>query len=110
MNAAGYNGPLDVTLPNNQVLVDSGFNLVDVSDTMFTALAGDRFGNIGLANALADNNALPGYQQTLALAVNSDGYDNGDQSLAGQPDERGHIRRSEIGWKVSIGAEDPDAL
>jgi predicted outer membrane repeat protein len=109
VNAAGYNGPLDVTLPNNQVLVDSGFNLVDVSDTMFTALAGDRFGNIGLANALADNNALPGYQQTLALAANSDGYDNGDQSLAGQLDERGHIRRSENGWKVSIGAEDPDA-
>lgn len=106
VTAVGYKGPVDVTLTNAQALIDKGYNLVGLTDTMFTAKTDISNNNPGLANALANNNALPGYPQTLALANTSPGYEKGDPHLAGQTDERGRIR---LAGKVSVGAEDPDA-
>ena len=65
---------------------------------------------------LTRNKTQPGYQVTLAMqtvgANKSQGYETGDTSLTtrGAPwkiDERGLVRQA---GKVSIGAEDPDAV
>jgi predicted outer membrane repeat protein len=108
VTAAGYNGPVDFQLDSDpRSFFDRGYNLVGTADLMFSLAALDIFNdNPGLANALAPNAAKPGYQVTLALALNSPGYEMGDPSLAGSTDERGWIRQA---GKVSIGAEDPDA-
>jgi predicted outer membrane repeat protein len=110
----GFNGPLDVaTSAGHRELTDNGYNLVGTTDTQFSVQKKDILdNNPGLANALAPNGAKPGYPQTLALANTSPGYEQGDQRLAGQPnpdgiDARGLTRQP---GKVSIGAEDPDAL
>jgi hypothetical protein len=111
VTAQGYNGPLDVTLASGK-LSDQGYNLVGTSNPGWTA-GGDQTNNTtGLANALANNGAKPGYPQTLALSNTSPGYRKGDQELTslGNPfnlDERGLTRQA---GKVSIGAEDPDAM
>ena len=117
VTAQGYNGPIDVTLTNNLALNDIGYNLVGTSDTMFGPKNKDILNNTtGLASALAGNGAKAGYPQTLALTATkgntSPGYETGDPGLAGQPDplgkdERGLTRQA---GKVSIGAEDPDAM
>jgi hypothetical protein len=117
VTAAGYNGPLDVTLTSGATLNDVGYNLVGTSNSnkVFTQTT-DIFNNTtGLANTLAANGAKAGYPMTLALAKTSPGYEMGYQALAGMPspwgiDERGLTRQSGSGLKVSIGAEDPDAM
>ena len=92
-------------------LSDLGYNLLGSSDTDFNCPFDvfDNNNHPGLANALAPNNALPGYQKTLLLQATSPGYDKGDPTLAGETDERGSTRQVGQGRKVSIGAEDPDA-
>jgi hypothetical protein len=120
VSANGYNGPVDVTMTNNNTALDDyGWNLVGTTDTMFddplTDILND---NPGLANTLANNGGpLVGSEQTmtlptLALSNTSPGYRTGDQNLTNtldgrQLDERGFTRQT---GKVSIGAEDPDTL
>jgi len=111
VTAKGYQGPLDVTVTQNNngtSFQDQGYNLVGTtnSNQLFNNNNDIFNDNPGLANALANNNALPGYPQTLALSTTSPGYEEGDQELAGQLDERGLTRQTD---SVSIGAEDPDA-
>jgi hypothetical protein len=116
----GFNGPIDfyVSNVNQQSFNDIGYNLVGISDNMFTQDSNDILNNTtGLANALALNGAPAGNPLTLALSKNnSPGYDTGDQSLASQAnpnsiDERGLTRQAKgvAGQEVSIGAYDPDA-
>ncbi len=112
VTAAGFNGPLDflAVVPNNWS--DIGFNLVGGSEFASFVAAGDIIDFAiapGLANTLANNNAKPGYPQTLALALTSPGYETGNQNLAGTIDAEGLTRQSGQGLKVSIGAYDPDA-
>jgi predicted outer membrane repeat protein len=111
VNVPGYTGPLDVFVANDgSSVTDDGWNLVGVSDTMFSIIAFDiidKNNNPGLANALADNNALPGYPQTLAVQPGSLALGAGDPSLEGTLDERGRTRQA---GKVTIGAEDPNAI
>lgn len=107
VTAAGYNGPIDVTLAAGTTLNDVGYNLVGLSDTMFNVNNNDIFNNApGLANALAGNNARPGFTLTLALLAGSPAIGTGDPNLAGTIDGRGRTRQA----KVSIGAYDPNAL
>jgi predicted outer membrane repeat protein len=110
----GYTGPLDVSLANNFVkLDDAGYNLVGLTDAPLFMADGDiTTNNPGLDTALASNGAKAGYPPTLALLKTSLGYEKGRQSLAGQPmplgfDARGLQRQT---GKISIGAEDPDAM
>jgi hypothetical protein len=110
---------MDVYLSGASTLTDKGYNLVGTSDTMFdpTKTKGDILNNNpGLANSLADNGALSGYPQTLALSTTSPGYQAGYQDLAGMAgpsgtDARGLIRTWAPGDNlfVSIGAMDPNA-
>jgi hypothetical protein len=109
VTAPGYTDPLDVTASaiRGGSLNDGGYNLVGLSDAaLFKALGDIANNNPGLAIALANNNALPGYQQTLALAGNSPALGTGDPALAGTTDARGRTRQK---GTVSIGAEDPNA-
>jgi hypothetical protein len=95
-------------LANASTITDNGFNLVGTSDTQFSTSKHDILNNNpGLATSLAGNGAPPGVPQTLALSTSSVGHDTGDQTLAGTKDERGKTRQTN---KVSIGAEDPDAI
>ncbi len=111
VTVAGYNGPPDVT--NTAAFRLEQYNLVGTSDNQFNPANGDILNdNPGLAGALANNNAKPYYPQTLALAVTSPGHEKGDQNLPNLSipyynDARGRIRQRN---KVSIGAEDPDAI
>jgi hypothetical protein len=113
VTANGYNGPVDVTMTNNNIALNEvGWNLVGTSDIMFTSVFDPaRTDTPGLDTTLAANNAPPGYPPTLALLITSSGYEKGDPTLAGVSgakgiDERGFYRQT---GKVSIGAEDPDA-
>ncbi len=109
-----YNGGQDVTYYSRApfgwqgTFTDKGYNLVGTSDTMFSTTNHDILDNTtGLASSLAANGAKSGYPETLALSTTSPGYETGYQTLAGQIDERGLTRQAN---KVSIGAEDPDAM
>jgi hypothetical protein len=114
----GYNGPLDDTLAAGTSLTDKGYNLVDASDAKPNGFNNNpntdviNNGPPGLAATLANNGAKPGYPQTLALLNTSPGYQKGDANLAGTLDERGLTRQNNPGMnlKVSIGAEDPNAM
>lgn len=119
VTANGYQGPIDVTLSNNNNgwFKTLTYNLVGTSDTMFpnNQNGNKRNNTTGLANALAQNGAPANYPLTLALSnvkgPNSPGYETGDPTLAGAAgakglDERGFKRQAN---KVSIGAYDPDA-
>ncbi len=109
----------DVTLSNAAALTDKGYNLVGTSDNdnFKNGVNNDILNNTtGLANQLSANGAPANYPQTLALTAvkgaNSPGYETGDPNLStsGNPlnqDERGKTRQIN---KVSIGAEDPDAI
>jgi predicted outer membrane repeat protein len=112
VTATGYTGPEDLTVASGGTLTDLGFNLVGTSDTQFSLSSDILHTNPGLANSLAMNGAATGVPKTLALKTTSVGFEKGDQSLAGMSgvlgqDERGFTRQS---GKVSIGAEDPDAM
>ena len=109
VTASGYTGALDFADPGVSTFTEK-FNLVGTSDTMFTGMGDIQDNTTGLATSLASNGAKSGYPETLALSTNkanSPGYETGYQSLAGQIDERGLTRQAN---KVSIGAEDPDAM
>jgi hypothetical protein len=107
-NSINAAGPQDLTVAGGSAAItDDGFNLVGTSDTQFTALTDISNNTTGLATSLAQNGAAAGVPKTLALSTSSVGHDTGDQTLAGTKDERGKTRQ--VG-KVSIGAEDPDAI
>jgi hypothetical protein len=112
-------GAQDVTLAGGAKFKAENYNLLGVTDNNnFTnGVNNDILSNTtGLANALAANGAPANYPQTLALTAvknnNSPGYETGDPNLATSvaplnQDERGKTRQAN---KVSIGAEDPDAI
>jgi predicted outer membrane repeat protein len=107
-NSINAAGPQDLTVAGGSAsITDDGFNLVGTSDTQFTALTDISNNTTGLATSLASNGAAAGVPKTLALSTSSVGHDTGDQTLAGTKDERGKTRQVN---KVSIGAEDPDAI
>src|SRR5262249_22768971 len=88
------------------------YNLVGTSNTMFPLVNSNiRNDAVGLANSLADNGAVAGYPQTLALANTSPGFRTGYQALAGSADPLGKDQRGRgrQAHQVSIGAMDPDA-
>ncbi len=107
----------------NNTVADKGFNLIGTGDTGFAEETDILNDNPGLQNFLANNGALAGFPQTLAMLTApgqaSPGYEAGEQALAtqGNPqniDAGGLIRQSGFVngtflW-VSIGAMDPDAL
>ncbi len=110
----GYTSPLDILFSNPKVINTEKYNLVGTSDKGFTGTGdiNDALNYPGLAGSLANNGAAPGYPQTLALSNISPGYEKGDQNLVNliNPytiDERGWTRQA---GKVSMGAEDPDAM
>ncbi|HEY7159275.1 MAG TPA: Ig-like domain repeat protein, partial [Gemmataceae bacterium] len=114
VTAPGYNGPVDVTMTNNNAALGTEqYNLVGTSDTMFKQVNKDRFTDTpGLAAFLAANGAQGGYPQTLALTKASLGFRTGDPGLAGQSDARGVDERgyTRPAGQVSIGAEDPGGV
>jgi predicted outer membrane repeat protein len=112
-------GAQDVTLAGGAKFKAEKYNLLGVTDNNnFTnGVNNDILNNTtGLANQLAVNGAPANYPQTLALTAvknnTSPGYETGDPNLATSvaplnQDERGKTRQVN---KVSIGAEDPDAI
>ncbi len=107
VTAPNYTGPLDISVAVQNSVIDKGFNLIDPSDVV--VLTGNDIVNgvPGLIAPPANNNALPGFQNTLALANNSPALGAGDPGLAGTTDGRGRTRQA---GNVSIGAEDPNAI
>src|SRR5262249_6557471 len=92
VTGVGFVGPKDVRLFNGSTIDNdpnvSKYNLLGTTTTGFSMQQANHNifnDNPGLSNTLADNDAQPGYPQTLALLANSPAYRTGDTGLAALP-------------------------